>query len=191
MTLVVKNETAVPVSVLADLLVTNNCATMMWNCSLRSLSNFLQSSCIVKAILETFDKIDTKAKGTKKSAAPENLFIVQKECKKLDKERSDQFHSIVAQVMFTTKHDRPDTGTAVSFLTTRVIALDQDDWLKLAHLMMYIRGTIDLPLTLSANGTGMLKWYVYRWYGVHPNMRGHSGVGLSMGTGFPISSSTN
>ena len=53
--------------------------------------------------------------------------------------------------------------------------------------MMYIRGTIDLPLTLSANGTGMLKWYVHGSYGIHPNMRGHSGGGLSMGTWSPIS----
>ena len=65
---------------------------------------------------------------------------------------------------------------------TRVIAPDQDDCLKLAHLMMYIRGTIDLPLTLSANGTDMLKWYVDGSYVVHPNMRGHLGGGLSMGT---------
>ena len=62
--------------------------------------------------------------------------------------------------------------------------------MKLAHLMMYIRDTIDLSLTLSANAMGMLKWYVDGLYGVHPNMRGHSRGGLSMGTGFSISSST-
>ena len=141
----------------------------------------------LKAILETFDKIYTKAKGTKKSAAPEILFTVQEDCKKLDKERREQFHSIVAHVLFTTKRARHDTGTTVSFFTTRVIAPDQDDWLKLAHLIMYIRGTIGLPLTLSVNGTGMIKWYVDGSYVLHPNMRGHSGFGLSMGTGFPIS----
>ena len=67
----------------------------------------------LKAILETFEKIDTKSKGTKKSAAPSNLFTVQEDCKKLDKEHSEQFHNIVAQVLFTTKRDRPDTGTSV------------------------------------------------------------------------------
>ena len=56
--------------------------------------------------------------------------------------------------------------------------------------MMYIRGIIDLPLSPSANGAGTLKWYVDRSYGVHPNIRGHSGGGLSMGTGLLISSST-
>ena len=88
---------------------------------------------------------------------PANLFTIQEDCKKLDKERSEQFHSIVAQVLFATKRARPDTDTSVSFLTTRFRVPDQDDWLKLAYLMMYIRGTIGLPLTLSANGTGMLK----------------------------------
>ena len=43
-----------------------------------------------------------------------------------------------------------------------------------------------MPLILGANGTGMLKWYVDGSYGVHPNMRGHSGGGLTMGRGFPI-----
>ena len=118
-------------------------------------------------------KIYTKEKGKKKSAAPANLFTVKEHYKKLDKECSEQFHSIVAHVLFNTKRSRPDTGTAVSFLTTRVRAPDQDNWLILAHLMMYIRGTIDLPLTLSANGTGMLKWYVDGSYGVYPNMRGN------------------
>ena len=54
---------------------------------------------------------------------------------------------------------------------------------------MYIKGTIYLPPTLSANEVGMLKCYVDGSYGVHPNMRGCSGGGISMGTGFPISSS--
>ena len=67
----------------------------------------------LKSILETFDKIDTKAKRTKKSAELASLFTVQEYCKKLNKERSEQFHIIVAQLLFTTKHARPDTGAAV------------------------------------------------------------------------------
>ena len=110
----------------------------------------------LKAILETFDKIDTKSKGEKKSAALDNLFAVQEDCKNLDKKRSGKFHSIVSQVLFTNKHARPDTGIAVSFLTTRVRETDKDDWLKLSHILIYIRGTIYLPLSLSAIGTGML-----------------------------------
>jgi len=67
---------------------------------------------------------------------------------------------------------------------------DLDDWGKLTWLVQYLRNTLKLPLILSANGSGILKWWVDAAFAVHPNMRGHSGGGLSMGTGFPIVSST-
>jgi hypothetical protein len=47
-----------------------------------------------------------------------------------------------------------------------------------------------MPLILSANGSGILKWWVDASFDVHPNMRGHSGGGLSLGRGFPNVSST-
>jgi hypothetical protein len=56
--------------------------------------------------------------------------------------------------------------------------------------MRYTRGTHKMPLILSGNGSGILKWWVYASFAVHPNMRGHSGGGLSLGRGFPIVSST-
>ena len=61
----------------------------------------------IKSILENFEKIDTKEKGTKNITAPANLFTVQEDCNNIDKEYSEQFHSIVAQVMFATKHSSP------------------------------------------------------------------------------------
>jgi hypothetical protein len=45
-------------------------------------------------------------------------------------------------------------------------------------------------MILSANGTGILKWWVDAAFAVHPNMQGHSGGGLSLGRGFPIVSLT-
>jgi hypothetical protein len=38
-----------------------------------------------------------------------------------------------------------------------------------------------MPLILSANGSGILKWWVDTSFVVHPNMHGHSGGGLSLG----------
>ena len=111
-------------------------------------------------------------------------------CEKLEKPKADSFHSLVAKALFATKRARPDTGTSVSFLTTRVKEPDRHDWTKLAHLMKYIRGTRELPLILSADRTGVLKWHVDGSYTVHANMRGHTGGGLTMGRGFPISAST-
>ena len=57
-------------------------------------------------------------------------------------------------------------------------------------MIKYLRGTKKLPLILSATGSGILKWYVDGSFGVHPNMRGHTGGGLTMGRGFPIVTST-
>ena len=54
------------------------------------------------------------------------------------------------------------------------------------HLFMYVRGTKYLPLTLSAETSGMLKWYIDGSYAVHPNTMGHTGEGLKMGRGFKI-----
>ena len=56
--------------------------------------------------------------------------------------------------------------------------------------MQYIRGTRQLPLILSADGTRILKWLVDATFTVHPNMRGHYGGGLSLGHRFPIMGST-
>ncbi len=144
----------------------------------------------IDEILTAFDKAEPKGGGTKSSAASENLFRVDEDREKLQPDKAVEFHNLVAKTLYATKRARPDTCTAIAFLTTRVRAPDKDDWKKLTHLMKYLRGTRTLPLILSANGSGILKWWVDAAFAVHPNMRGHSGGGLSLGRGFPIVSST-
>jgi hypothetical protein len=94
-----------------------------------------------------------------------------------------QFHNLLAKTLYATKRARPDTCTAIAILTTQVVEPDFDNWAKLMYLMRNIRGTRTMPLTLSA------RW-VNASFAVHPNMRGHSGGGLSLGRGFPIVAST-
>jgi hypothetical protein len=65
-----------------------------------------------------------------------------------------------------------------------------EDWEKLCHLMEYLRGDRDRPLILGADNEGMLMWYVDALFAVHPNMRGHTSGGMTMGRGFTISVST-
>jgi hypothetical protein len=144
----------------------------------------------LEEILKVFDEAEPKGGGTKSSAAPANLFTVNEDCEKLSEEKAVEFHTIVAKTLFVTKRARPDTCTPIAFLTTRVRGPDKDDWKKMVHLMRYIRGTLLLPLILSAVGTHILKWWVDASFAVHPNLRGHSGGGLSLGRGFPIVSST-
>jgi len=71
------------------------------------------------------------------SPCANRLWDVNENAKKLSKERSDLFHSIVAKLLYITKRSRPDTETAVAFLTTRVSKSDIDDWKKLQRLMAW------------------------------------------------------
>jgi hypothetical protein len=136
--------------------------------------------------INAFDKAEPKGGGTKSSAAPDYLFKLDADREKLPPEKAVEFHNLVAKTLYATKRARLDTCTAIAFLTTIVRAPDKDNWNKLTHLMKYLRGTHTLPLILSANGNGILKWWVDAAFVVHPNMRGHSGGGLSLGRGFPI-----
>ena len=83
-----------------------------------------------------------------------------------------------------------EISLAIAFLTMRVRYPNTDDWEKLSHLVEYLRGDRDRPLILGADNEGMLTWYVDASFAVHPNMHGHTGGGLTMGRGFPISVST-
>ena len=42
----------------------------------------------IKEILTTFEKEDPKWKGIKSSTAPNNIFVVNEDCKKQDQEKS-------------------------------------------------------------------------------------------------------
>ena len=95
----------------------------------------------VDDLLRDYRKAAPEEHGIKTSAAPRNLFVVDDDCEKLDKKKAEQFHHLVAKTLFATKRARPDTGTAVSFLSTRVRAPDKQDWTKLVHMMKYLRGT--------------------------------------------------
>ena len=81
----------------------------------------------MKEVLTEFENIMPKEKGTKSSAAPPDLFVVNKDCNKLEKRKAEQYHSLVAKMLFATKRARPDTGTAMSFLMTRTSEPDTDD----------------------------------------------------------------
>jgi hypothetical protein len=100
-------------------------------------------------ILEAFDEavkkhgegyITVKKRRCVKTAAPDNLFVVNEDCETLSLEAAASFHTIDAKTLYVTKRARLDTCLNIAFLTTRVRAPDTDDWEKLCHLMEYLRG---------------------------------------------------
>ena len=118
------------------------------------------------------------------------FFKVDEECKNLNEKRAVDFHHLVAKIIFATKRVRPDTCTAILFLTKIMREPDNDDCAKLFHIMIYIRGKRNLPLITISNIIGILKWCMDGSFVVYPNMREHTGGGLSTGIGFTIFSST-
>ncbi len=90
-------------------------------------------------ILHTFDEAVKKdgegwaviqSRAAKKTAAPDNLFTVNEDCKKLSTDAAAAFHTVVAKLLYISKQARPDTSLSVAFLTTRVRDPDPDDWGK-------------------------------------------------------------
>jgi hypothetical protein len=136
----------------------------------------------VKEIVDHFTKYSGDDK-TAKTPTAEHLFKIHEDAVSFDEETGKVFHNFFAKCLFLTKRAGPDIHTAVVFLTTRVKKPDKDDWKKLQRMIRYLRGTLDLTLNLTANGTSIIKWWVDGSHGVHFDMRGHTGGMVSLGKG--------
>ena len=125
-------------------------------------------------------------------ATPANdyLFKVREDGRKLSKELAEAFHHTVYQLLFAANRARRDIQTAVSFLTTRVKAPDEDDWGKLVRVLKYLNGTRYMKLILGADEMKLnIHWYIDGLHQVHEDCRGQNGSLMTMGKGAAISSS--
>lgn len=61
---------------------------------------------------------------------------------------------------------------------------------KLLRLLQYIRGTLDLHLTLGATDLWAMTTWIDDAYAVHPDMRSHTGGLVSFGRGALMSKAT-
>jgi hypothetical protein len=83
------------------------------------------------------------------SAAPDNIFVKNKDCEKVSEAASAAFHTDVAKTLYVIKRATLDTSLAIAFLTTRVRAPNTDDWEKLWHLMDVGKQRVPLHHLLS------------------------------------------
>ena len=49
--------------------------------------------------------------------------------------------------------------------------------------MKYLNGTKDYYITLKADGSNIIKWYIDAAFAVHPNFKSHTGAVMMMGEG--------
>jgi hypothetical protein len=140
----------------------------------------------VKKIL---DEAPVEMDGTATSPAAEHLFKIVEDNELLDVANSESFHATVAKLLFLCKRGRPDIQTAIAFLCTRVQHPTKHDFNKLSRVIKYLCNTVDLVLRLSADNLNIVKWWVDASYGVHHDMRSHTGGAMSLGTGAVYSTS--
>ncbi len=103
------------------------------------------------------------------------------------KEQAMAFHHATAQLLFLSARARRDIQPATAFLTTRVKSPDEDNWGKVKQTLGYLKGTLHMPLVLSADLLTLLRWWVDAAYVVHQDCKGFTGAGMSFGQGMACS----
>ena len=100
-------------------------------------------------------KIKYRKLSGEPTPVPSNLFTVDEDLAKLPEKQKAAFHNVVAKALYVAKRAWPDIAVSVFFLTSRVRCPDVQDWVKLCHLVEYLRSTVDLPLILGATSGGV------------------------------------
>lgn len=121
--------------------------------------------------------------NSSKTPAPPYLFDVTPTSDPLDSAGQKTVHSVGAKILFLGTHSRPDIITANSFHTKRVLTPTDEDARKLKRTLSYLEATASLPLILGCNLPPTVHTFIDASFAVHPNMRSHSGVCTTLGTG--------
>ena len=120
----------------------------------------------------------------------DNLFKQDDKSDKLGKERAELFHTLVAKGLFLSKRARPDILPAITYLCMRVKEPNESDWFKLSKVIGFLKSTMNDELTIEANDYGNITWYVDAAFGVHKDMKSHTGAVMMLGKGCIQSIST-
>ena len=81
----------------------------------------------VKAMVEDFKYPEELGSFVPKTPAAAHLLEVRDDVEKLDGDKAEEFHHVVAKGLFVSKRSRDDIQPTIAFLCTRVKEPDQDD----------------------------------------------------------------
>jgi len=127
------------------------------------------------------DEMPANMAGVVTTPASTYLLNSDPGCTKLKKDEDQLFHHLVAKLLYLCKCTRQDIQTAVAFLCIMVREQDTDDYKKLTKVMQYIHNTRDMTLTIEPDGEA--KWWVDSSYAVHPDMKSHTRIYMTLGKG--------
>ena len=115
--------------------------------------------------------------------AGRGIFEVDDKALPLEKTKADVYHKVVAKLLYVSHRGRPDIQLAIAFMCTRVSCSTTQDWGKLKRLLQYLSRTMDDVLTIGADSLEKLVTWVDAAYGVHQDMKSHTGGAMSFGRG--------
>ena len=99
----------------------------------------------------------------------------------LNDEMAADFHTYVANGLFSATRGRPDARTVVAVMTTRVRKPRENDWAMLVQYMRFMDQIRNDVLTLQADDLHVIKWYVDADFVVNLDFRSHTGCVMTMG----------
>jgi hypothetical protein len=142
---------------------------------------------MVEYIEKLLNEMPYDMEGNARTPAACHLYNTNDGVRKLPEEREQLFHHIVAKLLYLCRRTRQDIQTAVVFLCTRVKNPDKDDYKKLTRVIQYLRDTKNMTLTIEPNNSP--KWWVDSSYAMHPDMKSHMGIFMTICKGGTYTSS--
>ena len=109
--------------------------------------------------------------------AVDRLFRVRGEYKAGFKEeyRAEMFHHSVSLLLFMISQSSRDIHIELSFITTILKRMYEDDWGKLKRVLKYLKGTKHMKLILRLDSLSVVNWWVYASYNTHDDFRIRTG----------------
>lgn len=137
------------------------------------------------------DELLEGVEGKAATPATDTLFKVREDAELLGPKEQAELHTIVAQLLYLTKHTRPDIMVPVAFLTTRVQKATVDDKAKLDRILKYLNGTREEGITLSMDPKNpSVRACIDAAYACHEDMQSHTGMTITLGKGPIFAKST-
>ena len=126
-----------------------------------------------------------------KTPATENLFRCSIASPPLGPSLTKIIHSLTARILFVATRARPDLLTFMSFMTKKVLNPTEEDGRKLLRALRFLAHSSDAVLTLGYRGVPSLYVYIDASFATHTDMKSHTGVLCTLGTGAFYTKSTS
>ena len=146
---------------------------------------------MVQDIIKSAPHSDTeRVSRAPNTPAASYLFDITPDLEPVTAETRKAAHTTICKILYIAARGRPDLLTLIAFLTKRVKAPTQEDIQKLSRGIQFMEATKGDTLTLACTLPPTVRTYVDASFAVHPDMKSHTGVCITLGRGMYFCKST-